>query len=208
MASRLARAGESIIIGSRSKARAQSAAQSVKDLLGDQALRILGCTNAEAARDANVAFVCLPAAGLTSVLTELAVVLEGKIVVEVVNPVRRTQQGFELAAVDGAASAAERVAQLLPKSDVVSAFKTLSATQLLQVSAPLHGDVLVCGDAARAKTFVFELIARLPQLRAVDAGALRNARYAEAATVLLLEINHRYKATTSLQLLGLGRPPH
>jgi hypothetical protein len=207
LGSRLALAGESVIIGSRNETRAQGAAQSLKDLLGDDTPPISGCTNAEAAGEADAAFVCLPAAGLAGVLTEVASALRGKIVVDVVNPVKRTKQGFEPASAEGAASAAERVAQLLPGADIVSAFKTLSATQLVNVSSPLRGDTFVCGDVSRAKTFVFELIARMPNLRAIDAGPLRNARYVEAATVLLLEINHHYKATTSLQLLGLGQPP-
>ena len=70
--------------------------------------------------------------------------------------------------------------------------------------AALEGDVVLCGDDAAARTEVAALVAKLPGLRAVDAGRLANARYLEAITALLLNLNRRFRARTSIAIVGLG----
>lgn len=203
---RFALAGERVVIGSRNADRATSVARQLRKMLGDQGAAIVGTTNAEAARDADAACICLPTAGLAGVLAEAASALRGKQVIEVVNPVERTPEGFRLAPLQ-APSAAEYVAQLLPEAHVVSAFQTLAAGHLLDISSRLEGDCFVCGDAPQAKELVFDLIGRMPNLRAIDAGPRHNARHIEAATVLLLEINRIYGTTSSLQVVGLDTAP-
>ena len=85
----------------------------------------------------------------------------------------------------------------------MSAFKNLPAEQLGDLGAPLAGDVVLCGNDAAARAAVAALVARLPGLRAVDAGALANARALEAITALLLNLNRRHRARTSIAILGL-----
>lgn len=207
LALRFASAGEQVLVGSRSSSRAESAAAAIRSQIPSGSDRILAATNSDAARAADVVCVCLPAAGLEPTLGDLGAVTRGKVVIEVVNPVARTKDGFEPLALP-APSAAEWVADLLPHADVVSAFKTLSAKHLSDLSHPLRGDAFVCGDSGDAKRLVFDLIDRMPQLRSVDCGPLRNARYVEAATVLVLELNRQHRVTVSLQVLGLHpRPP-
>lgn len=203
---RLALAGERVVVGSRERGRAALAAASLNEVLAGGGAAIGGASNAEAASQADLACICLPAAALAGVLPGLAPALRGKVVIEVVNPVERGKDGFRLRALP-APSAAEHIAGLLPGARVVSAFKTLAASSLETISMPLAGDCLVCGDDAGAKEIVAEIAGRMPALRAVDAGPLRNARYVEAAMILLLEINRLHRATTSLQVVGLG-PPH
>src|SRR2546428_345653 len=80
---------------------------------------------------------------------------------------------------------------------VVSAFKHLAAERLHDRSGALDGDVILCGNDAGARADVAALVARIPGLRAVDAGVLPNARYLEALTALLLNINRTHHALTS-----------
>jgi predicted dinucleotide-binding enzyme len=63
--------------------------------------------------------------------------------------------------------------------------------------------VVVCSDHADARTRVMALVERIPDYRAVDAGPLINARPVEAVTALLLNINRRHRAVTSIRILGL-----
>src|SRR5262249_46652055 len=110
---------------------------------------------------------------------------------------------FELAVVEGAASAGELIQQAAPAARVVSAFKNLSAEKLRDPSSALEGDVVLCGNDAPARGEVARLVRLIPGLRAVDAGGIANARYVEAITALLLNLNRRHKARTSIAILGL-----
>jgi NADPH-dependent F420 reductase len=202
LALRFALAGEQVIIGSRVRERAESAALALREKASGLD-SIFAATNEDAAREADSACICLPAAGVAATLIDLRAALRGKIVIEVVNPVIRTAEGFVLTALEGVPSAAELTAMLLPESDVVAAFKTIGARHLLDVPKPLRGDALICADSPAAKRLAIDLAGRMPELRAVDCGPLRNARYAEATTALLLEINRIHAATTSLRVLDL-----
>jgi predicted dinucleotide-binding enzyme len=64
---------------------------------------------------------------------------------------------------------------------------------------------VLCGDDPGARAEVAALIAKLPGLRPVDAGGIANARYLEAITALLLNLNRRHRALTSIAIVGL--PP-
>ena len=130
--------------------------------------------------------------------------LAGKLVIDVAVPVALRDGFFELAPVPGAPSAGELVQKAVPSARVVSAFKNVSAERLQDLSAALEGDVVLCGDDAAARTEVAALVAKLPGLRAVDAGRLANARYLEAITALLLNLNRRFRARTSIAIVGLG----
>jgi len=77
------------------------------------------------------------------------------------------------------------------------------ADTLLDLDAPLEGDVLLCGDDPAARAEVSALVGRLDGLRAVDCGSLANARSVEAITALLVNLNRAYRARTSIAVLGL-----
>ena len=67
----------------------------------------------------------------------------------------------------------------------------------------MEGDVLVCSDHESAKKRVMSLVNVIQCLRAVDGGSLKNARYVEQLTALLLNVNRIYKAQSSIRLVGL-----
>jgi 8-hydroxy-5-deazaflavin:NADPH oxidoreductase len=113
--------------------------------------------------------------------------LDGKVVVDITNPV-------DWATFDGLvtppdSSAAEQIAARLPAgARVVKAFNTTFAGTLVmgEVSGqPL--DVLVAGDDAEAKATVSQLV-RDGGMRAVDAGPLRRAQQLEALGFLHMSL--------------------
>ena len=110
------------------------------------------------------------------------------------NPLGFDKQGaFALAVEQG--SAAQQAAELLPDSTVVAAFHHISAVLLLDDSVPtLDTDVLVLGDKREATDTVQALANRIPGLRGIYGGRLRNAAQVEAFTANLISINRRYKA--------------
>jgi hypothetical protein len=97
-------------------------------------------------------------------------------------------------------SATEQAAELLPESTVVGAFHHLSAVLLEDLEHQLEGDVLVIGDDRAATDTVQALADRVPGLRGVYAGRLRNVRQVEALTVNLVSINRRYKVHAGVRI--------
>jgi len=204
LALRFAVAGETILIGSRQVQRGEEAAASLHAKLPNTvpATRIRGCDNAAAAQAADIVALTFPFNAVDPVLTELAASLAGKLILDVVNPLKLRKGVFHMTPV-AAGSAGELIQSLLPTAHVVSGFKNLSATELLDLNQVLHGDVLLCSDIDDATRYFVDLIAKMPELRAVDAGSLINTRHLESITTLLLNLNRQHQALTSIQILGL-----
>jgi hypothetical protein len=201
LALRFAAAGEEVIIGSRAPARAAALAEHIRHRV--PAARARGLDNLAAIASADRVVLTLPFAGLEGFLDAAHARLAGKLVVDVVVPVTYRQHFFELAKLPGAASAGELIQRRAPAARVVSAFKNISADRLADLAAPLEGDVLLCGEEPAARGEVAALVRLLPGLRPVDAGRLANSRYLEAITALLLNLNARYRARTSIAILSL-----
>lgn len=204
LALRFLLAGEDIIIGSRQSERAEHAADTLRERVATVApeRRISGRDNHTAAREGDIVALTLPFDGVEPLLTEIAPDVSGKVVLDVVNPLRLHRGVFTLMPVP-AGSAGELIQKLLPDARVVSGFKNLSAKDLRAIEYPLHGDVLLCSDVPNATRYFSELIGRIPQLRAIDAGALANSRRLESITALLLNLNRLYHSITSIEILGL-----
>jgi len=194
LARRFAAAGHPVIIGSRSAERAAAAA----DGLGGPGIR--GMANEDAARAADVVIVAVPYEGHRELLVSLAEALAGKIVIDCVNPITFDPRGcYPLVVPEG--SAAEQAAVVLPDSVVVGAFHHVSAVLLLDPEvAAVDLDVLVLGDDRPATDLVAALAARIPGVRGVYAGRLRNCQQVEAFTANLVSINRRYKAHAGLRI--------
>jgi len=201
---RFALAGEEVVVGSRQAERAQDAARDMRATLATVGCQtpVHGADNAGAIAGADIVTVAFPYAGVADLLPGLAALLAGKVVLDVINPLTRINKVFGLTPV-AEGSAAEAIQQLLPESFVVAGFKNESAEELVEIAHPVEGDVIVCGDHAEAKGRIVDLVRRIPNYRAVDAGALLNARFTEGITAMLLNINRRHKAITSVRILGL-----
>jgi NADPH-dependent F420 reductase len=195
LARRFALAGHAVLIGSRSVDRAHAAAASL-----DAGPSVKGMGNAAAARAADIVIVAVPWEGHGAFVASLASELAGKIVIDCVNPLGFDKQGaFAVAVPEG--SAAQQAAALLPDSRVVGAFHHVSSVLLLDPEVPeVPMDVLVLGDDRPATDVVQALAARIPGMRGVYAGRLRNCAQVEAFTANLVAINRRYKAHAGLRI--------
>jgi len=195
LAKRLAAAGNPVIIGSRSAERAAAAAAA---LGGGPAIR--GMPNEDAARLGDLVIAAVPWEGHQDLLASLAGPLAGKIVIDCVNPVAFDNRGcYPLRAAEG--SAAEQAAAVLPDSVVVGAFHHVSAVLLLDPEiTEIDLDVLVLGDDRQATDLVQALAARIPGVRGVYGGRLRNCSQVEAFTANLVSINRRYKSHAGLRI--------
>ena len=196
LARRFALAGHPVIVGSRSHERAQAAARETGN-------HVQGMANADAAREASVVIAAVPWEGHGELLSGLAADLAGKIVVDCVNPLGFDQRGaYPLKVAEG--SAAEQAAALLPDSRVVAAFHHVSAVLLLDPEIDtIDLDVLVLGDDRQATDLVQALAARIPGMRGIYAGRLRNCGQVEALTANLVSINRRYKAHAGLRITDI-----
>jgi 8-hydroxy-5-deazaflavin:NADPH oxidoreductase len=201
LARRLAAAGNPVIIGSRAAARAAAAAAGIAAEPG--IADIQGMANEDAARAADVVIVAVPWEGHRDLLATLAGPLAGKVVIDCVNPLGFDSRGaYPLPVAEG--SAAEQAAAVLPESTVVGAFHHVSAVLLLDPGvAEIDLDVLVLGDDRAATDLVQALAARIPGMRGVYAGRLRNCHQVEALTANLVSVNRRYRAHAGLRITDI-----
>ncbi|MGP3951229.1 NADPH-dependent F420 reductase [Streptomyces sp. 7N604] len=193
LAYRLARAGQKVIIGSRAVERAETAA-------GELGLGIEGAENADCARHSDVVIVAVPWEGHAKTLETLREVLAGKLVIDCVNPLGFDKKGaYALKPEEG--SAAEQAAALLPEARVTAAFHHLSAVLLQDESVEeIDTDVMVLGESRADTDIVQALAARIPGMRGIFAGRLRNAHQVESLVANLISVTRRYKAHAGLRV--------
>ncbi len=202
LALRFCKAGMDVIIGSRSVERALEAAKNVRAELGND-VKVEGMLNENAAKVADVVFLTVPLVGLLPILKAIANDVVGKVVVSTIVP-------LEVEAIGGAVrpirlwsgSVAELVAERLKDSKVVAAFHNVASDALIDIKKPVECDVLVFSDHEDAKQLVMQLAHKIDGVRAIDGGPLRNSRYAEEFTSLLIFLDKRY----SVKFSGLRFP--
>ena len=207
MALRLCSAGVPVVIGSRDAGRAEEAAGRVREQVPDGSAE--GLENPDAARRGPVVLLAVPFRAQSENLTNLRNTLEpGQILVDATVPLAAAVSGKAtrlLGVPQG--SAAEQAQEMVPDGVVVvSALHTVSARSLGDLSIDLDEDVPVCGDSRDDKRRVAELIARVPGLRPVNAGALEAARLVEGLTPLLISVNSRNKVHAGIRFTGLAEP--
>ncbi|MBC2873903.1 MULTISPECIES: NADPH-dependent F420 reductase [Streptomyces] len=193
LAYRLAKAGQRVIIGSRAAERAEAAA-------AELGLGVEGADNAECARRSDIVIVAVPWEGHGKTLEALREELAGKLVIDCVNPLGFDKQGaYALKPEEG--SAAQQAAALLPESRVTAAFHHLSAVLLSDPEIDeIDTDVMVLGENRADTDLVQALAARIPGMRGVFAGRLRNAHQVESLVANLISANRRYKAHAGLRV--------
>ena len=193
LALRFAKAGEDVVIGSRSQEKGEAAAAKARELLGDDA-PVSGTTNEDAAAN-EVVFVTVPFAGQAEIYRSIRGSLrEGAVVCDATSPLATAvgRPAWQvLTPWEG--SAAEQAKAIVPKHvRLVSGLQTVSGEALQDLGRPLEGDVLLSGGAADAKATVGGLVEKIPNLRWVDAGALSMARIVERFTAVLVSVNRAY----------------
>ena len=201
LAARFARDGHQVSIGSRNADRAGQIADELNDRLPN-GVTVGAGTNLDVVTDADLTIIAVPFDGQAALLADLVAALAGQVVVNCVNPLGFDKQGpHGIEVPEG--SAAEQAASILDRSTVVAGFHHLAASVLLD-DGPVHDEtVMVCGDDADAKATVIGLCGAVAQRGGVDAGPLRNARYLEPLTAVLISINKAHQAHSGIAISGL-----
>ncbi len=199
LALRWARAGHSVVLGSRDAERARSRACELSALGYGE---VGGAGNAAAAFEADVVVVSVPYAGHGGLLAELRPALDGRVVIDITVPLEPPRI-HHVTLPAGQAAALEAQAILGSTARVVAALHHVSSAHLGDPGHALDSDVLVCSDDDEARALVIGLVGDLG-LRGLDAGPLRNAVALESLTPVLLHLNKRYKADgAGIRVLGM-----
>lgn len=191
LALRLAAAGKEVLLGSRSRKKAEKVVEKIK--MEREGLKIRAGTNEEAARKAEIVFVTLPYNSMKATLEPLKKHLKGKIVVDVINPLVNGN-------IHKGVSASEELQAILTESKVVCAFKNVSSQLMGEIEKKVEVDTIVCSDFDDAKKEVMGLSERMG-IRSLDGDGLENAMVAEMLTKLLLQLNKKYKAQTGIRIV-------
>jgi NADPH-dependent F420 reductase len=201
---RWARAGETVIIGSRDAKRAQDTADKITAKSGPQA-PLSGMDNLAACAAADIIVLTVPFEGHTPLLKQIkGSIRPNSIVIDTTVPLA--------AAVGGRAtrtlgvwqgSAAQETAELVPKGvRVAAAFHNTSA-EVLNSDSEVECDVIVCSDDPEANATVRDLARKIPGVRALDGGKLETSRILEQITALLIGLNIRHKGHSGIRITGL-----
>jgi len=205
LALRWARAGETVIIGSRNAERAATTAASIAERANSKT--ISGTDNISACAAAEVVVLTIPFEAHAATLKALkASFRPGQILVDATVPLAASVGGKPtqpLGVWQG--SAAQQAAELVPEGiAVVAAFHNVCA-DCLNDDKPVDCDVIVCSDNKEAAKKVRDLARKIPGLRAIDGGKLENARIVEQITALQIGLNIRHKGRAGIRITGL--PP-
>ncbi len=188
---RWAAAGHEVIIGSRSKGRAEEAAAKLRVHLPPGSGNVRGLANAAAAAAGEVVVLSVPYEGMAPILADIRPGLAGKLLISVVAPLRPPKKSHVW--LPEAGSAAQEIQALVgEETRVVAAFQNVSAEHLSELGHAVDCDVLVCGDKLADREIAVALAADAGT-RGVHAGPLLNAAVAEGLTAVLIAINIRHK---------------
>ena len=188
LALRWAKAGHSVVIGSRDGNRAKQVAQELSDKAGST---ISGLANIDAVGLGDLVVLAVPYGNHAATLNSIKPKLDGKIYVDVTVPLMpprvRTVQ------LPAGGSVAKNVQNDLGENvRVVSAFQNIAATHLNDLDHSIDCDVFVCGNDKDARSVVIQL-AKDAGMKAWHAGRIDNSAVAEALTSILIFINGSYK---------------
>ncbi len=188
-------------MGSRSKDRAASICEEVRNRWPDRQLWLEPGENAEAART-DLVVVATPWDAAVSTAASVADDLSGKVVVSMANALTRNGDEFEALVPEGG-SVAVGVQGALPDAFVAAAFHHVPARSLAALDTPIEGDVIVCTNHDQALEVTADLVRRIPDLRPLHGGSLASAAPVEAFTAVLLGVNKRYRARAVVRLNGI-----
>ena len=177
-----------VIVGSREKEKAEASCECSIDMLKKRGTEcsLTGVSNQTAVDDADIVILAIPFKTLGGTLETLQG-FENKIVVSPVNPMEKRDFFVFVPPPEG--SAALMVQRMLPKSArICSAFNTIAANKWRALDESLTYSVPVCGDDTAAKRQVMEVVNRISNLQAFDAGPLAVSSLVESLTPLLLNI--------------------
>jgi 8-hydroxy-5-deazaflavin:NADPH oxidoreductase len=206
LARRWARAGETVIIGSRDATRAQQVAETIRKRAGANA-QVSGMDNSAACAASDLLVLTVPFEEQAALLKQLKPAIRpGSVLIDATVPLAASVGGRASRTIGvWQGSAAQQTAELVPKGvSVAAAFQNVSAEQLnSDNNEDVDCDVIVCSDDPDATQVAMELAVKIAGVRAIDGGKLENARIVEQITALLIGLNIRHKGHGGIRITGL-----
>jgi hypothetical protein len=203
LAYRWALAGHDVIIGSRNIEKAQLAADEVNSALPENAIKVGGLGNIQAADWCEIVTLTVPFSAHISMLDYLKEVVRGKILIDVTVPI--VPPKVTIAQMPEAGSAGKEAQKVLGEdTPVVIAFQNISYERLMK-DEDIDCDVFVCGTSKEARDVVIGLVEDAGMV-GWDAGPMGNAMVIEGLTSVLLYINKRYGSSESgVKVTGVSK---
>lgn len=191
LAYRWAKAGYKVLIGSRTPEKAVSAAAEIIERM-DGTGSVVGMSNLEAARQANIVVLTVPYAAHRDTLESVKDEIKGKLFIDVTVPL--VPPKVTKVQMPPAGSAAQEAKEILGEEvEVASAFQNISHEHLLG-NEDVECDVLVTGTSKSARQETLKLV-EAAGLTGWDAGPIENSVVVEGLTSVLININKQYGST-------------
>jgi 8-hydroxy-5-deazaflavin:NADPH oxidoreductase len=201
LAARLAAVGFEVVVGSRSKYRAMEIVDALLEHWPEHQLTIGAADNAGAAV-ADVVVIATPWDGATQTAASVEDKLRGKVVVSMANALTRLGKEFQ-PLVPPRGSVAASVQAAVPQCMVAAALHHVPARELGDLTQPIESDVLICSDHPPAIQVTSDIVAKIPNMRPLNAGELAMATPIESFTAVLMQLNTHYKTRVALKLTGI-----
>lgn len=191
LASRWAKAGLSVVIGSRNIDRAKETAAEINT--AKHPVSVIGEDNLNATRSADIVVLSVPYSAHRETLETIKPAMQGKILVDITVPL--VPPKVTKVQMPPAGSAALEAREILgDTAEIASAFQNISYEHL-RGHEEIGCDVLVTGTSKETRAVALKLVAKAG-LTGWDAGPLENSMVAEGLTSVLIHIN---KVTGSTQ---------
>jgi len=198
LATRWARNGYKVIIGSRVGEKAENVAREMSAEVNGE---VMGLDNQAAAERGEVIVLAVPFSDHDDIVRQVEAGLQGKVLIDVTVPLVPPAVGR--VCLPDAGSAGKATQNMLGESvKVVTAFQNVAAHHLKGVEE-IDCDVLVAGDDKAACELVIKL-AEVAGMRAFYAGPIENSAAAEALTSVLIQINRQRKCHSGIRITGLA----
>ena len=202
LAYRWAKAGYRVLIGSRLSERAVTVASEIIQLL-EGSSSVVGTTNLEAAKQAEIIVLTVPYAAHRATLESVKDALKGKLLIDATVPL--VPPKVTKVQMPPAGSAAQEAKEILGDDvQVVAAFQNISH-ELLLGEEQIECDVLVTGTSKDARAEALRLV-EAAGLTGWDAGPIENSVVVEGLANVLININKQYGSThAGIRITGVKR---
>ncbi len=199
LAYRWAKAGYHVIIGSRTKDKAEVTARDLNVILGKKLVE--GQQNVDAAKKADILVLTVPYSAHKSTLENIKNAAQTKILVDVTVPL--VPPKVTKVQMPKAGSAAQEAQEILGENvNVVAAFQNISHEHLFD-EHPINCDVLITGKGKAARLEVLKLV-EAAGMKGWDAGVIENSAVVEGMTSLLIYINKQNKVKSAgIKITGI-----